>query len=84
VPRVGVGCFVIRKRSDGSPDMFLIGRRKGSHGAGKYQLPGGHLEFSESFEECAIREVYEETGLTLQSAEFATATNDIMTGNWLR
>jgi len=59
--------------------MFLIGRRKGSHGAGKYQLPGGHLEFSESFEECAIREVYEETGLTLQSAEFATATNDIMT-----
>lgn len=78
--RVGVGCFVVRKGVNGSPNRFLIGRRKGSHGAGKYQLPGGHLEFNESFEECAIREVYEEAGLTLQTAEFVTATNDIMRG----
>ncbi|KAG2173815.1 hypothetical protein INT43_005235 [Umbelopsis isabellina] len=83
-PRVGVGCFVTRKGAEGSPDSFLIGRRQGSHGAGACQLPGGHLEFNETFEECAIREVYEETGLTLKSVEFATATNDIMKGKPLQ
>ncbi|KAG2187938.1 hypothetical protein INT44_000688, partial [Umbelopsis vinacea] len=77
--RVGVGCFVILKGTATTPNRLLIGRRKGSHGAGTYQLPGGHLEFKETFEECAIREVYEETGLTLRTAEFATATNDVMT-----
>lgn len=69
------------KGTTNTPDRLLIGRRKGSHGAGTFQLPGGHLEFKESFEECAIREVYEETGLTLRSAEFATATNDVMIGD---
>lgn len=64
-----------------TPDRLLIGRRKGSHGAGTIQLPGGHLEFKESFEKCAIREVYEETGLTLSTVEFATATNDVMIGD---
>ncbi len=43
-------------------------------------MPGGHLEFGESFEHCAIREVLEETGLSInpESVQFLTATNDIM------
>lgn len=39
--RVGIGCFVRHPNSDST---FLIGRRKGSHGAGMMALPGGHLE----------------------------------------
>ena len=46
--------------------------------SGTLALPGGHLEFGESFENCAVREVLEETGLTIQNVRFLTATNDVM------
>ena len=32
----------------------------------KWLQPGGHLEVNESPEECALREVYEETGLNVE------------------
>ncbi|KAJ5539293.1 hypothetical protein N7513_007625 [Penicillium frequentans] len=72
-PRVGVAVFVVNQEG-----KFVIGKRKGSHGAGTWALPGGHLEFGESFEECAKRELVEETGLDIIDLEFLTATNDIM------
>ncbi len=54
--RVGVGIMIFK---DGK---VLMGRRKGSHGAGEYAFPGGHLDFGESFEDCAKRETLEEAG----------------------
>jgi 8-oxo-dGTP diphosphatase len=56
---VGVGVIVIR---DGK---VLLGQRKGSHGAGTWALPGGHLEFGEEVADCAARELLEETGLVV-------------------
>ncbi|KAK0943234.1 hypothetical protein LTR48_006393 [Friedmanniomyces endolithicus] len=44
---------------------------------GTYALPGGHLDFGESFEQCAAREVKEETGLNVQDVRFLTATNTV-------
>jgi 8-oxo-dGTP diphosphatase len=46
---------------------------------GCIQLPGGHLEVGESFEACAKREVFEETGIVLDEREidFLTTTNDV-------
>lgn len=70
-PRVGIGVFVIR---DGK---FLMGKRKGSHGSGTWSIPGGHLEYGESFEETAIREVQEETGLVIENVRFGAVTNDV-------
>ena len=57
-PKVGIGSLVMR---DGK---VLIGKRIGGHGSGTCMIPGGHLEFGESFEDAAIREATEETGLT--------------------
>ncbi|GAA5966843.1 hypothetical protein JCM8115_002295 [Rhodotorula mucilaginosa] len=72
--RVGVGCFLYNSRG-----QFVTGIRKGSHGAGALQLPGGHLDFGETPEACAAREVLEETGLHVaeRDVRFLTATNDI-------
>jgi 8-oxo-dGTP diphosphatase len=77
--RVGVGVFVVES-SQGAPESprFLIGKRRNAHGAGTYALPGGHLEFGETPEECAARELREETGLDVSNIRFLTATNDYM------
>lgn len=73
-PRVGLGVFVLNDK-----DQFIVGKRKGSHGAGTWALPGGHLEFGETFDECAERETLEETGLKVTELRFLTATNNLMT-----
>ena len=71
LPKVGIG-VIIEKNG-----KVLLGKRKSVHGDGHYALPGGHLELGESWEECARREVLEETGLSLDSVEFFEVTNDI-------
>ncbi len=70
-PKVGVAVIVIK---DG---MVALGKRRGSHGDGTWAFPGGHLEFQESLEDCARREVLEETGLEIKNIRFSTITNDI-------
>lgn len=71
VPRVGVGVIVLR---DG---LVLLGERLGAHGSGTWALPGGHLEFGESVERCARREVLEETALELDAVSPGTFTSDV-------
>src|SRR4051794_34741939 len=57
--------------------QVLLTKRKGSHGAGTWAPPGGHLDMGESFEDCAIREVREETGVTISEPRFLAVTNDV-------
>lgn len=70
-PLVGVGVLIMR---DG---RVLLGERRGSHGAGSWSPPGGHLEFGESVEACARRETLEETGLELGALRAAPWTSDL-------
>jgi 8-oxo-dGTP diphosphatase len=59
-PLVGVGAMIWR---DGK---VLLGRRQGSHGAATWGWCGGHLEFGETPEACATREIFEEAGLCVR------------------
>lgn len=54
-----------------------MGRRKGSHGAGGWHFPGGHLEYGEEPADCARREVLEETGLGIHDIRTGPYTNDV-------
>ena len=70
--RVGVAAVV----TDG--ERWLVLRRRGSYGAGTWGLPGGHQEFGESPENTAVREVAEETRLTVRATARLGFTDDPM------
>lgn len=55
--------------------QVLLGQRKNAHGAGEYSFAGGHLEYMESFEECAVRETKEECGLEITNIRFQLLAN---------
>jgi 8-oxo-dGTP pyrophosphatase MutT (NUDIX family) len=78
-PRVGagIGVFVLKD------NKVLLGKRhedpvKASsalHGEGTWTMPGGKLDFQESFEEGAKRELFEETSIKLPTL-FMIETTD--------
>ncbi|MCZ7571434.1 MAG: NUDIX domain-containing protein [Ardenticatenaceae bacterium] len=62
-PKVAAGVLIER---DG---QVLLGRRRWSPGKGKWYLPSGFVDYGESVILAAQREVYEETGLTVEATE---------------
>ncbi|HET7673073.1 MAG TPA: NUDIX domain-containing protein [Candidatus Saccharimonadales bacterium] len=70
-PFVGIGVLV---QKDG---RYLFGKRITKHGQGTWSVPGGHLEYGESFEECAAREVMEETGVKIKNIGIYVTVNNI-------
>ena len=89
-PRVGVGIFVFKNKK------FIMGCRKGAHGAVSWSVPGGNLDFGETIEKAAKREVFEETNLIINNVKIIGFTNDVFkkehkhyvtiwtTGEWLK
>jgi ADP-ribose pyrophosphatase YjhB (NUDIX family) len=70
-PRVIVSCIVCWN------NRILICRRSQEPGRGRWAVPAGFLECGETLEECAVREVAEETGVILDasSLELYSITN---------
>lgn len=78
---VGVGALVLNPQN-----QILLGKRHGDpnkadsllNGAGTRTMPGGKLDFGESFEEGAIRETLEETGITINNPQIFCVSNDLV------
>lgn len=76
---VGVGVILLRNGS------ILLGKRNSDpekassvfHSADTWTLPGGKMDFGESFEDVARREVKEETGILAKDMKLISLTNDI-------
>lgn len=71
-PRVGLAAVAIRE------EKILLGKRKGIIGDATWAPPGGHLEYGESVEECASRELLEETGLIAKTLLRGPYTNNLI------
>lgn len=73
IVKVGLGLYILNEKH-----QILLGLRKSVHGNGTWCPPGGHMEYGESFEEGAVREAKEETGLIIkpQDVSLADVTND--------
>lgn len=76
---VGVGIMILNSKGE-----VLLGKRHEDpnkadselHGEGTWTMPGGKLEYGESFEEGAMRETKEETGITLKNIKVLCVNND--------
>lgn len=75
---VGVGVMILKD------SKILLGKRHEDpgmatsllKGAGTWTMPGGKLDFGESFEEGAKRETLEETGLIINKLNVMCVNND--------
>lgn len=70
-PTAGLGVFIWKN------GKFLMLRRQNAHGHDTWSIPGGHLEYGESWEEGAKREALEETDLAIDNVRPVAFTNDI-------
>lgn len=75
-PLIGVGAVVF----NAGGDVLLIRRGKEPQ-YGRWMVPGGALEWGETLEEAAVREVREETGIEIEIETFVEIIEAITPGD---
>lgn len=70
-PIVGVGAIIMQH------GRILLEKRGNDPGRGKWSIPGGIVELSESPEQTVIREVREETGLVVDAPELIDVVSSV-------
>ena len=79
--KTGVGVWIFNPSG-----QVLLGQRLSSHGFNTWAAPGGKPEIGESIRSAAVREVFEETGLTISSQDlnFLSITHDVFPDSFYR
>lgn len=75
-PLIGVGAVVFNTAGD-----ILLIRRGKEPQYGRWMVPGGTLEWGETLEEAAVREVREETGIDIKIEAFVEIIEAITPGD---
>jgi mutator protein MutT len=70
-PIVGIGALIVCN------GKILLEKRKNDPGKGKWSIPGGLVELGEGVEKTVVREVAEETCLTVDSPELVDVVDNI-------
>jgi 8-oxo-dGTP diphosphatase len=69
---IGIGTHILVLKDN----KVLLGKRVGNF-IGTWSMPGGKLDFGEDLEDCAVRELLEETGLKAKSLQFISLSDNI-------
>ena len=72
-PRVGVGVLILDHRS-----RALLTLRKLPPEAGSWSIVGGKLEYLETLHNCAVREAFEEVGVTVSIESLLCVTDHLL------
>jgi len=70
-PQVEVGVLITKD------DQVLLMKHSNVQGDEIWSTVGGHLEYGESPQECAVRETREEIGVIITDVTFLAITNDV-------
>jgi 8-oxo-dGTP diphosphatase len=71
-PKIVTSVFVFNDKR-----QLLMGKRIEEFGYGMWCMPGGKLEWGETLQGCAKRELKEETGITAENLEYLHLVSDI-------
>ncbi|MFV0392302.1 MAG: NUDIX hydrolase [Paludibacteraceae bacterium] len=64
-PSAATAAFILNEN-----DELLVVRRAKEPAKGTLDLPGGFVDYDETMEECAVREIREETGVSVKSLRY--------------
>ena len=72
-PLVGIGAVIV------CSDKILLEKRGNQPGKGKWSIPGGMVELGEETKQTVMREVKEETNLTVDNPELIDVVDNVET-----
>ena len=75
---IKIGAHIIISNDKGE---ILLGKRNKKFGFGEWELPGGHVEFQEPFENSLERECREELGIKVKVGKLVSIAPNIKYGN---
>lgn len=76
--QINLGTHIIIKNEN---NEILLCKRNKKFGFGEWELPGGHLEFQESFEQNLERECKEELGINVKVGKLVSVATNMKYGN---